>query len=141
MEPRQSAPELPHVNQPLERGEQYSYNDRQLERAGEANREVIPAMPQVETESLPPVVVPVPEPVPPMQASAAPTVDIATSTNPASAADDDLIEKEWVDKIKKVIEATKENPYKRELEIGKLQRDYIRKRYGREIGASGDSKL
>ena len=61
-----------------------------------------------------------------------------SSSVPDSAADEDLIEKEWVDKAKKIIEETKEDPYKRELEIGLLQREYIRKRYGREIGVSGE---
>lgn len=54
------------------------------------------------------------------------------------AGDDDLIEKEWVDKAKNIIAATKDNPYKREQEINKLQIEYIRKRYGRAIGDSGD---
>lgn len=54
------------------------------------------------------------------------------------ANDDDLIEKEWVDKAKKIIAETKDDPYKRELEISKLQVEYIRKRYGREIGVAED---
>ena len=52
------------------------------------------------------------------------------------ANDDDLIEKEWVDRTKKVILETKDDPYRREIEIEKLQIEYIRKRYGREIGTS-----
>lgn len=54
------------------------------------------------------------------------------------ASDDDLIEKEWVDKAKKIIAETKDDPYKREYEISKLQIEYIRKRYGREIGQAED---
>lgn len=54
---------------------------------------------------------------------------------PLSAADDDLIEKEWVDKAKKILAETKDDPYRREQEVGKLQVEYIRKRYGREIGS------
>jgi hypothetical protein len=56
------------------------------------------------------------------------------------AADDDLIEKEWVDKAKRILAETKDDPYTREQEIGKLQVEYIRKRYGREIGASTDNE-
>ena len=52
--------------------------------------------------------------------------------------EDDLIEKEWVDKAKRIIADTRDDPYKREKEISKLQIEYIRKRYGREIGDSGD---
>lgn len=53
---------------------------------------------------------------------------------PAVAADEDLIEKEWVDKAKKIISATQDDPAQREREVAKLQADYLRKRYGREIG-------
>jgi hypothetical protein len=55
---------------------------------------------------------------------------------PIIANDDDLIEKEWVDKAKKIILETKDDPYRREQEVSKLQADYLRKRYGRELGAS-----
>ena len=74
-----------------------------------------------------------------------PTVDpgAAQSTTSGDTAalianDDDLIEKEWVDKAKKIIAETKDDPYRREVEIGKLQIEYIRKRYGREIGKVED---
>jgi len=66
--------------------------------------------------------------------------DAATANPPAAtplvAADDDLIEKEWVDKAKAIVLKTKDDPYQREQEVGKLQADYLRKRYGKELGAS-----
>lgn len=52
---------------------------------------------------------------------------------PSVAADEDLIEKEWVDKAKKIISETKEDPYARDEEVSKLQVEYIKKRYGRSI--------
>lgn len=55
---------------------------------------------------------------------------------PLVANDEDLIEREWVDKAKKIIQQTKDDPHKRENEVGKLQADYLRKRYGKELGAS-----
>lgn len=55
-----------------------------------------------------------------------------------SANDDDLIEKEWVDKAKKIIADTRDDPYRREREISKLQIEYIRRRYGREIGDANE---
>lgn len=55
---------------------------------------------------------------------------------PIVANDDDLIEKEWVDKAKKIIAETKDDPYRREKEVGKLQADYLKKRYGKELGAA-----
>jgi hypothetical protein len=59
-----------------------------------------------------------------------------TDDLPLAANDDDLIEREWVDKAKKIIVETKDDPYRREQEVGRLQADYLRKRYGRELGAS-----
>lgn len=57
---------------------------------------------------------------------------------PLVAADEDVIEKEWVDKAKKILIETKDDPYLREQQIKKLQVEYIRKRYGREIGETVD---
>lgn len=70
--------------------------------------------------------------------SAVPQQVSSDDTTMMAAGDDDLIEKEWVDKAKSIIAATKDNPYKREQEINRLQIEYIRKRYGRTIGDSGD---
>jgi hypothetical protein len=55
---------------------------------------------------------------------------------PAVAADDDLIEKVWVDKAKKIVSETKDDPYNQDQAISELQLDYLKKRYGRVIGAS-----
>lgn len=75
-----------------------------------------------------------PAPVAPVQD------DVSTSVvgddMPVVAADEDLIEKEWVDKAKKIIDQTKDDPYKREKAVGELQKDYLKKRYGKEIGTS-----
>ncbi len=56
--------------------------------------------------------------------------------NPLVANDDDLIEKEWVDKAKKIVAETQNNPYRRDEEVNKLQVDYLKKRFGRELGAT-----
>ena len=96
-----------------------------LEQRSEATPAAISAQPILPA----PVVAPLPAPV----------VDNTSSTpvddTPLVAHDDDLIEKEWVDKAKKIIVQTKDDPYRREQEVGKLQADYLRKRYGRELGA------
>lgn len=55
---------------------------------------------------------------------------------PAVAADDDLIEKEWVDKAKKIISDTRDDPARREKEVSRLQADYLKKRYGKQLGAA-----
>lgn len=81
---------------------------------------------------LPPPVISTP---PLAQDSTATQSQVIDDSMPLVANDDDLIEREWVDKAKQIIVATKDDPYRREQEVGKLQADYLRKRYGRELGA------
>lgn len=70
----------------------------------------------------------------------APTVDDTQATAPddlpAVAGDDDLIEKEWVDKAKQIISETHDDPARREKEVSRLQADYLKKRYGKQLGVS-----
>lgn len=83
---------------------------------------------QPSAQPIAPPVVSAPMPAP------ASTVPIPTlDTNPLSAADDELIEKAWVDKAKKIVQETKADPYSQESEVSKLQADYIKKRYGKDI--------
>mgnify|MGYP001156628493 CR=1 FL=1 len=62
------------------------------------------------------------------------TTNVANS-NPLVASDDDLIEKEWVEKAKKIVSDTHDDPYAQDEAINKLQADYIDKRYGRKLGS------
>ena len=107
------------------------------EKAGEHSHEREQNMQQVDRQAAPPpppVTIPLPPPV-----AAVPTVPVPVSDDsagPTLAADDDLIEKEWVDKAKKIITDTQNDPYRREQEVSKLQADYLRKRYGKELGIS-----
>jgi hypothetical protein len=79
-----------------------------------------------------PMPISLPTPVPVVDDSQASTTDDL----PVAAADDDLIEKEWVDKAKQIISQTRDDPARREKEVGRLQTDYLKKRYGKELGAS-----
>ncbi len=74
-----------------------------------------------------------PTPAQPTDGAAAAPISIG---NPLVAADDDLIEKEWVDKAKKIIEQTRSDPYAQEKEVSKLQADYMKKRYGKDVKLS-----
>lgn len=60
--------------------------------------------------------------------------DTSISSIPSIAKNDDLIEKEWVDRAKKIVSENKDNPYQQEKEVNKLQKDYLQKRYGKELG-------
>jgi hypothetical protein len=77
----------------------------------------------------------IPTPVPPSQTTSGGSVTIG-DPNPIVANDDDLIEKEWVDRAKKIVSETKDDPYQRDEEVGKLQVDYLKKRFGRELGGA-----
>lgn len=107
---------------------QFEVEPMNVERQGEVVGGV------VSTATLPaPVVAPVPTPV---VDDSSPAVTAVSSDAPSMAGDEDLIEKEWVDKAKKILAQTKDDPYRREQEVSKLQADYLRKRYGRELGVS-----
>ena len=69
----------------------------------------------------------------PTQAKVNPIASSASS-DPAAAQDSDQIEKEWVDQTKKVIKITKSDPYEQARQVSLIMRDYVKKRYGREIG-------
>ena len=56
--------------------------------------------------------------------------------SPVIADDNDLIEQEWVDKAKAIIEKTREDPHMQNKEIGEVKADYIKKRYNKEINVN-----
>lgn len=100
----------------------------QVEQRSEAPPAAVNAPPAMPT----PVVAPV-APAPYVVRSD--DTSVADDDLPTIANDDDVIEKEWVDKAKKIIAETRNDPHKRELEVTKLQADYLQKRYGKTLGA------
>jgi hypothetical protein len=54
------------------------------------------------------------------------------------ASNDDVMEKEWVNRSKKIVRETRGDPYRKEHEISKLQADYVKKRYGKEVKVPDD---
>jgi hypothetical protein len=75
--------------------------------------------------------------VPPAVAPVVDPVTSATSDSPIVAGNEDVIEKEWVDKAKQIIASTKDDPHRRTEQVNQLQKDYLKKRYGKELGTSG----
>ena len=67
---------------------------------------------------------------------ATPTDEDTAVTGPAFADDVDVLEKEWVDKAKKIVDETRQDPYKQEGQVSDLQADYLRKRYGKVVKTS-----
>lgn len=114
--------------------EQYEASRISPERIGQiATQERMPQMPAQQAAPLQSIAMPQVSPQP---------VQVATEVQPLqapiSANDDDTIEKEWVDRAKQIIAETRDNPRAREKAIGALQRDYLMKRYGKQLGATLD---
>ncbi|HMR72913.1 MAG TPA: hypothetical protein PKD68_02795 [Candidatus Saccharibacteria bacterium] len=81
-----------------------------------------------------------PPPLPVIQ-PAQPTItqpDPVADDTPVAAADEDLIEREWVEKAKKVVAETRNDPYAQDQAVGRPQADYLQKRYGKTIKPSRD---
>lgn len=135
MEPKELTPTSGLEQPSVERGqspENSPFNsspESELGRGHERFEQRSESAPAAVTAPILPAPVVAPSPATPV---ADPTSDDTSS--PIVAADEDLIEKEWVDRAKKIIQQTKDDPYRREQEVNKLQADYLRKRYGREIG-------
>jgi hypothetical protein len=134
MDSNEANANLPKVNQAgsPESFQEFAINNVQQnqEKQGPASAEVAPVAPTsaLTSAALPSVQRPAPAPV------ADPATDNAATTDtPLVAADDEVIEQEWVQKAKQIVLRTKEDPYSQEKEIGRLQADYIKKRYGKEI--------
>ena len=118
-------PPSPDISEHLPNFESGGQNTHEREKnTSQADRQTTP----------PPMSVPLPPPPAALPVITVPVVD--DSVGPVLASDDDVIEKEWVDKAKKIITETQNDPFRREQEVNKLQTDYLRKRYGKELGTS-----
>lgn len=62
----------------------------------------------------------------------------APITGPAVANDQDVIEKEWVDRAEEVIAKTSGDPHAEEEAEEDLQVDYLKKRYNKDVKKSED---
>ena len=89
----------------------------------------------------PPAVQPVVQtssPAPQVVQPAVQSNDLHDTANPQYADNADVIEREWVMRAKQIVLDTKNSPYQREVEVGKLQADYLQKRYGKQIKLAND---
>jgi hypothetical protein len=90
----------------------------------------IPAAPPAVAPTIPPA-------APPMPAATTDTPPPAIAPQAPQIADDnDLIEPEWVDSAKAIVERTHDDPYQQNKEISKLKADYMLKRYKKQIKVS-----
>ena len=73
----------------------------------------------------------------PLDPHAAPPTGVrGVAITPQIADDSDLIEKEWVDKAKHIVEHTKHDPYRQNKEMTNMKADYLKKRYNKDIKLS-----
>lgn len=107
------------------------------EQAASANAAEMPAAPATDVAGTP---TPTVSPLSASDVSAAiaamptPTAPAVSSLPvPSAAADEDLIEPEWVNKTEQVIAETSGNPFAEEEAIENLQIDYLQKRYGHQV--------
>jgi hypothetical protein len=49
------------------------------------------------------------------------------------AADNDLIEKEWVAKAKNIVAQTRSDPHKQKNEMSRVKADYVQKRFNKTL--------
>jgi hypothetical protein len=102
--------------------------------AGKETKEVLHDEPKGDPAGAPAGFTPPPMPViDPVVTQGATSNNSADDTNPVAAADEDLIEKEWVEKAKRVVKETHNDPHAQDMAIGRLQADYLKKRYGKII--------
>jgi hypothetical protein len=55
------------------------------------------------------------------------------SAGPSQAADIDLIEREWVEKAKEIVERTRSDPHTQNKEINTFKAEYLKKRYNKDM--------
>lgn len=104
--------------------------EREQQSGNAANQNQSVSLPQVQH---------VPEPVTiglPAEDTEAPTPPVAGA--PLVAADNNEIEKEWVDKAKDIVKNTRNDPAQQNSSVSHLKADYMHKRFGKKIKLSDD---
>ena len=59
-------------------------------------------------------------------------------TVPDEAADADLIEKEWVERAKQIVDHTRDDPREQQNALSRMKADYMKKRYNKDIKVSNE---
>ncbi len=86
-------------------------------------------------QSVPSFSVPLPT-QPPINDQQSVVSDTSQSVVQTLPDDGDLIEKEWVNKAKAIVERTRDDPYKQSEQLTVFKADYLNKRYDKTIKVS-----
>lgn len=93
--------------------------------------------PEKSAATAPPIAMPaIPLPTLPVTPTTTSKSDVkptAKSTTPTLLNDTDLIEKEWVDKAKQIVERTRDDPHQQSEELTGLKADYMKTHYDKTI--------
>lgn len=88
----------------------------------------------IQSQGMPMPTIPLPQqPSVTQQQSQTDVISTTNSSMPAIASDSDLIEKEWVNKAKQIVELTRDDPYRQSQQLTGVKVDYMQKRYGKSI--------
>ncbi len=80
----------------------------------------------------PPTIIDLPGATPPLQTP--PTTALDNSSSGATPkSNKDLIDKEWVDKAKAIVERTKDNPYQQSNDLNLLKAEFMKKQYNKTL--------
>ena len=104
-------------------------NDHTFE--AEGDKEILPAPASSQPHA--PLSVPGPFATTATPSTAVPVVQQQSDDSHIIADDVDVIEKEWVDRAKKIVSLTSDNPFLETREIGKLKATYMKKRFDKDI--------
>lgn len=77
-----------------------------------------------------------PMPMPAVPSVAQPQTAASSTTQSAASAlieDKDLIEKEWVDRAKAIVERNRDDPYRQAKELTVVKAEYVQKHYNKTI--------
>lgn len=78
----------------------------------------------------------VPQQTTPVSADSSDGSKVTEVSLPAGAEDSDLIEKEWVEIAKQIVEHTRDDPYEQQRALSQMKADYMKKRYNKDIKIS-----
>lgn len=113
-----------------------------------ANQAAMPSMSGRPTAGLPispltnsstqPTTTGLPNTPPPLLNGQASTGVQHSPISPPAADDADLIEKEWVERAKAIVEKTRDDPHEQKREMSKYKADYVKKRYNKDLKVAED---
>lgn len=131
----EAGPSLPNIETTPEQNQPGQIEAAPAPSAPEVDRPAGESVNQSAPISLP---TPIPQPVAPAQQDDEEDQDTSEQQKaevgaPDLANDVDVIEKEWVDKAKEIVNDSRDDPHRQNHNVSVLKADYMKKRYGKDI--------